>query len=175
MMNFKNKKGNIVFDIFLVMIIIVIFVFSITISFKIWTEFNSKIQALPESVASTQIKDTIGGFGDWFLFLDKILPFGFIAMWIGVILLSIRTNPDHPAFFLIALIILLLFTAISFIIVDVGTNFTDNTLLISISEQLGNTYFFIHNLHLISFFVMLASATWFWGKGALQTDEIGIR
>lgn len=170
----SNKRGNIVYDVFLIMLVILAFILTLVFSYFIWNQFNNGIQSLPESVATTQIKDIISGFGDWFLFLDKMLPFGFVAMWIGVILLSIRTDPDHPAYFLVALVILAIFTIISFILVDVGTQFTDSELLLSTSQSLGNSYFFIHNLHFISFFVMLGSAIWFWSKGAL-TGEVGIQ
>lgn len=166
----RSKRAGIVQDVFIAIIILFVFMAGLIFSYKIWLGFDEKIQDLDVGSASTKaLISEIGG--NWFKFLDKVLPFIFFVLWGSVILLSVLTNPDHPLFFFGAIGLTALLTFISFILVDVGTAIFDSPLLLSVSEVLGNTYFFLHNLHFISFFVMLGSAVFFWTKGNLGFER----
>lgn len=168
----KSKKGGILDDLWIVLITIfftgmLILVFA----FAIWLSFNDKIQALPDTVASAETKADINSLTNLFLFIDKIQPFLFMALWIMVIISSLYVNPDHPVFFFISLGLCFAYTIIIMAIVDFGVAIWDNPLLLRASQELGNSSFFIHNFHLISFFVMIATLVWFYVKGNLGYNQ----
>lgn len=158
-----NKRGNINFDIFLVIIILFAFIITMVFSYYVWIQINNKFQNMDNIDAD--VKAIINDFGKWFLFLDKIVPFLFIALWFCVFLSSLLVNPEHPAFFIVNLIVIFFFTIVVIIFVDFGQRLFSNVLLVAVSSQLSNSMFFINNLHFISFFVMLFSSVWFYVRG----------
>lgn len=162
-----NKKGGILDDIWIVLVIFFAGILIFLFTFNIWLKFNDNIQALPDSVADADTKQNVNNLTNLFLFLDKIQPFLFLALWLLVIMSSIFVNPDHPFFFLVSIGVCFIYTIIIMIIVDFGSAIWDNPLLARATAELGNSSFFIHNLHIIGFFIMIGSLVWFYVKGNL--------
>lgn len=158
-----NKRGNIVLDIFLSVMVIFILITGLVFGFYIWIQFNDKLQTLP--VDDPDAMTAINNMGNWFLFLDRLVPFIFIVLWIGAILSSLLVNPEHPMFFIVSLIMIFILTIVSIIFVDFGQRLFSNAIIVSVSSQLTNSMFFINNMHFISFFVMIISSVWFYSKG----------
>lgn len=162
---FSNKKGGILDDFWIVLIIFFAGLLVFLFSFNVWLNFNDKVQALPSSLADSDTKSNVNSLTNLFLFIDKIQPFLFLALWGLVIMSSILVNPDHPFFFLISLGICFIYTVVLMIIVDFGVVIWDSPLFIRASSELGNSTFFMHNLHIIGFFIMVGSLIWFYVKG----------
>lgn len=158
----KNKKGGINFDMFIGILIIFFAIFTTFISYTIWINWNSQVQAL--DVGDATVKAQINEMGQWFFLIDKAIPFIFIALWAIVIMSSLTVKPEHPFFFLISLIVLGLLTITSFIIVDFGTTLFEHPFLQDAQQALTMSVFFTNNLHWISFLVMFASTVWFYSK-----------
>lgn len=166
------KKGGIVDDSFLISIFVFIFVFTLVFCFYFWISFDNNIQNM--DVGDADSKLAIHNMGNWFLFLDKLLPFIFVVLWFSVILSSLLVNPEHPAFFLVSLVSIFIYTIVAIILVDFGKQLFSNEIIVSVSSQLSNSMFFANNLHFISFFVMLISSVWFFSKGNREANQRGV-
>lgn len=169
-MNYFNKKGGIVSDYFLIVLVFVTLLLGLAFGYNIWVGINAKIQTMD---IDTNAKAQINEFDDLFLFIDKIIPFLFFALWIVVIMASIFVNPDNQFYFLISLILTAVYTLIIIFMVDILSAIFEDTNLITTTQNLTNSWFFAHNLHWISFLIMLFSSVWFYSKGNLFVNTGG--
>ena len=101
---FKNKKGNVVLDV--MMVLIVIFVFALISIFGgyIFENLNDEVQA--DEDFNTLTKTTMSGVqSSYNASFDGVIVFGLILLWIMAIVASFMID-SHPAFFIISLILL---------------------------------------------------------------------
>ncbi len=159
----RNKKGQAV-DIMFVVVFFFVFMLFSSMAYFFWANFNAEIQALPEDVIDNGTKEKINKMTNTWFFLDNIIPFFFIGLWGLVFLSSLTLNPEHPAFFIFAIITLTLTTFVAIIFVDVGTTLFNNPTLKAFTDQLNNINFFMKNYHYISFVMGLISTVFFFSR-----------
>jgi len=114
---FKHKKGNIILDMILALVIIMVFAFSIFFGYKLLDEVNTSFQA--DADMSTEAKATISNYhavypSNW----DASFLMFIILLWV-FFLVSTFFLDSHPIFFIIFLILIIFVLITSMVINNV--------------------------------------------------------
>lgn len=115
--NGRNKKGNFVLDMIIVIVIITIFAFSIFFGYMLLDNINTDFQA--DSTLSAEAKNTISNFhGKYPSTFDAAFLMFLILIWI-FFLVSTFFLDSHPLIFFIFLILIVFVLITSMVINNV--------------------------------------------------------
>lgn len=156
-------------DILVAVIVIFGLMITLVLGYTVWENFNDTIQNM-DNIGAEE-KAVFDNMSRWFLFVDYMIPFIMVILWLAVIISSIKVEPEHPFFFVVSLVLVILYSFFIFMLVDFGTAFIENDVFTNYIDNLSNTWFFIHNLHYISFVIMIITTAWFYSKGYFQQNE----
>lgn len=161
----KNKKG-LVSDILFIMIVMFLFAFSTILAIQIWLQFDNTIQGVSNTAIDPWAKDKITGMTNKILFMDKAFIYLYIALWILLIISSLRLDVEHPVFFGIFLMFVFLLTGVSMIFVNVYDAMAQQTVLSAGVSQAPAINFFMSYYHVITFIISLLSGVIFYSRSS---------
>lgn len=146
----KNKKGNIIADSFIIILILLIFAFFIPFFYQFMTGFNTSLQT---SEFSSEGKSTFNTITTQFpAWVDSAVLFGLIILWIGSLVASFMID-SHPIFFVITMILwiflLIEMTWVSNAYEDVVTNSN----IVGFTNQFPYTFFIM--THIVEFMIAI--------------------
>jgi len=139
----KNKKGQMPPALFFLFIVVALVIFAVatilfvTVSNDLNEEFQQDDDLTPES--KQVYNDLNEGYPSW---LDNGFLFMFIGIWI-VLLVASFTMPEHPVFFIIMLIIMILTMYIGGVLSNLYMEISGEADLSSASNSLNNISFII--------------------------------
>jgi hypothetical protein len=99
----RNKKGNVIFDTLLIIVVLIVFSLVSILGYKIYSDFNTDLQADEDinGYAKNMSADMNTRFPSIF---DGAFVFLFILLWVFVIISSFMID-THPIFFVCTAII----------------------------------------------------------------------
>jgi hypothetical protein len=99
----RNKKGNVIFDTLLIIVVLIVFSLVSILGYKIYSDFNTDLQADEDmnEYAKNMSADMNTRFPSIF---DGAFVFLFILLWVFVIISSFMID-THPIFFVCTAII----------------------------------------------------------------------
>lgn len=113
----KHKKGNIILDMILALVIIMVFAFSIFFGYMLLDNVNTSFQADPD--LSTEAKAVISNYhADYPSSFDGAFLMFIILLWV-FFLISTFFLDSHPIFFIIFLILVVFVLITSMVINNV--------------------------------------------------------
>jgi uncharacterized membrane protein len=149
-----NKKGNIMVETFLVVIVLMVFAIVSISVYKAFDDLNQDIQGDTEmdETAKAQYSNLYSRYPSGF---DGIFAVVMGLLWISVIITSFMID-SHPAFFMISLIVLVVFLLVAGYLANSWNDFADDPNIVDYSEHFPITnYVLNHLMHFI--FVIGAS------------------
>lgn len=161
-MVFSNKKGQAIFD--LVVLIIVVFVFAVVALFGgyIYNELNDEIQAdtdfSTEAKASSQSVND--GYAVWF---DNAIFFTIILLWIGLLITSFMID-THPIFFIITVIFMIFVFIVGMSVSNAYDDIVSDSDLSGYSSNFPKTTFIFNNFLVVLIFIGLSTAAALYAK-----------
>lgn len=97
-----KRKGNIIADSFIIMLILFIAVIAIPFIYKFMSDLNTATQSSQFSAQGKSTMNTITNqFPDW---MDNAILGAFILLWIGAVIASFMID-SHPMFFIFVIIL----------------------------------------------------------------------
>ena len=117
-----NKKGNVITDVLLLIIIFFVFCLTVFIGYQFTDDLNADIQT--DSSFNNDTKDLSQNMTDRYpTFFDGLIALILILLWCLVLVASFNIDA-HPIFFGVMLI---LFIFVIVVVVDIGNTFEEIT------------------------------------------------
>jgi len=158
----KSKKGDIVGDSILAMIVLFALVYGIILVYPILTDVNTDVQAdtdfSTESKAS--IQDLTNRTPAWG---DGLFVFVFAFMFFTVIFTSYFIN-SSPAFFVIALIIFIVLMGIGMLLSNAHEEFMEDSDLSTLTTTFPKTHWLMSNIVGVILGMMVVMGIVIYGK-----------
>lgn len=161
----KNKKGQTVFD--LVLLVIVIFVVALAAVFGayVYDELNDEIQN--DADFSAQSKESAEyvntNYATWF---DNIILTILIFLWILLIVSSFLIDA-HPVFFIVTVLLLIVVFIAGMAMANSYTELTSDADLSSFAANMPKTAFIFDNFLIILIIIGLTAAVSLYAKSNL--------
>lgn len=144
----KGKKGSVIPDVILVMVILLVFGMTLIISYKIGLEMRSDITAQINNTVSNKAQDNVisamENYDYMFLFLMVI---AFLGVIIGAVYIQ-----SHPIFFVISVFFLIFVTMMAAVLSNVFETFTQNA---NIAQEASTFDIIIHLMGQLPMYVWI--------------------
>lgn len=151
-MRIKSRKGSVIADSILLIIILFILGITFLIASKLTTEINTDVQS---SFTSTEAKAEMAAFNaDMPTAYDGVIAVAFGLLWLGAVLSSFLID-THPAFIVLAVVIALLLLIVPPTIANTYAEFAQDP-EINLESQFPATTFIMQHL-LLYYFAVVAS------------------
>jgi len=157
----KNKKGLVNS---VLAIVFVLFMFAITsaLAIKIWTDINTNIQGLDETVADNYTKQQIADLGGYISWADKLFSFAIVTLIIGLFITSFTLPAENYWLLIVYFGVLLVITIVAMFVSNTWTVLINQPELIGTIGELQFTDFVMRTFPYIVFFSGLVSGLIFY-------------
>jgi len=143
-----NKKGNVISDILLIVIIFFVFCITVFVGAKLSGDLNTEIQQ--DNLMNNESKELSNDLATRYpSFMDGLIMFILILLWILVLVASFQIDA-HPIFFAVTII---LFIFVMIVVVEIGNTFeelTNDADLVEYRDQFPLTVWLFDNIIIVS-------------------------
>lgn len=162
-MVFSNKKGQALFDLTILVIIIFFLALAAIFGGFIYSELNDEIQN--DNDFSAVAKSTSQGLEDNYVSMfDNIIFIAVILLWLGLIITSFFID-SHPIFFIITIVFMVLVFIAGMAISNAYEEVTDDEDLSGYAANFTKTNFIFDNFLIVLIVIGFTTALALYAKG----------
>jgi hypothetical protein len=147
----KNKKGNVIFDTLIVIIVLIVFSLVSILGYKIYNDFNADLQA--DADINEYAKNMSAEMNTRFpSIFDGAFVFLFILLWVFIIVSSFMID-THPIFFVCTAVISVFIIIVAASMANAWNDVTQDEEFASLLVSFPMTVYVIQ--HYVMYVVML--------------------
>jgi hypothetical protein len=147
----RNKRGNVIFDVLLVIVVLIVFSLVSVLGYKVYSDFNTDLQA--DADMNDYAKNMSAEMNTRYpSIMDGAFVLLFILLWVFIIVSSFLID-THPIFFICTLLISVFVIIVAASLANTWNDITSDAEFSAILTSFPITVYIVH--HYVMYVVLL--------------------